>query len=462
MSRDDTPPAGSDGCNRNKRYVSRRSLLAGTSALTLGGLAGCSQNNDGNGGNGDSNGDTNTDDNGNGGGSTGSSNSGLSITIGSPTPLSGPFSQTGENIHNGIDLAAKHAEERGLADEVTVLKEDSETAPGPARQRAQEMINDGADMIVGTVSGSSARAVSDLGRQEQVIVCGASAAIVTTGEECHPYWFPNDPSVYTYGNGGIGHVFREGMGDNLFTISSDFIYPQSFVRVIDEYLSGEWGIDYNPENDNIFTGFGQSDYSQALTEFQNSDKDVLAPIAFGSDMVNLLNQAWEFGLPQDGTIIAAPTSSLGVAEGTDPDMMAHENVFQSTLWWPWTDTPDAKQLMEDHIAEFDRPTGSYGGSMYAHTLSFIEAMANAGTTNASEVVDDLKGGEIAVNLWREDLTPRYRECNNRPTVPTPVMKGKPASEVEGSNYFEILNMQDDLGPNEFMLDCAETGCNMGG
>jgi ABC-type branched-subunit amino acid transport system substrate-binding protein len=359
-----------------------------------------------------------------------------------------------------MDLVAMHAEEQGLADEVTILKADSETAPGPARQRAQEMINEGADMIIGTVSGSSARAVSDLGSQEQVITCGASAAIVTSGEECNSYWFPNDPSVYTYGNGVIGHAFRENMGEDLFTIASDFIYPQSFVSVLDEYLTDEWGVDYNPDEDNIFTGFGQSDYSQALTEFQNSDKDVLAPIAFGSDMVNLLNQAWEFGIPQDGTIITAPTSSLGVAQGTDPEMLSHENVYQSTLWWPWTDTEDANTLMEAHRNEFDEPVGSYGGSMYAHALSFITAMSNAGTTDSSEVVDDLNGGEIAVNLWREDLTPRYRECNNRPTVPTPVMKGKSEGNIEGQNYFEILNMQDDQSPEEFMLPCADTGCEM--
>lgn len=434
------PTEDSHTSSSKSTTVSRRSLLASASLVGIGGLAGCLGDEGG--------------VNGSGGGN------GFSITIGSPTPLSGPFSQTGENIHNAMDLVAKHAVEQGLADEVNVLKEDSETVPATARQRAQDMINDGADMIVGTVSGSSARAVSDLGNQEQVITCGASAAIVTSGEECNPYWFPNDPSVYTYGNGVIGHVFRENLGDDLFTIASDFIYPQSFVEVIDENLSGEWGIDYDPDSDNVFTAFGESDYAQALSEFQDSGKDVLAPIAFGSDMVNLLNQAWEFGIPQGGTIIAAPTSSLGVAEGTNPEMMAHENVYQSTLWWPWTDTEDASDLMDAHLAEFDRPVGSYGGTMYAHALTFIDAMSNAGTTDSSEVVDALNGGSLAVNLWREDIDVKYRECNNRPTFPTPVMKGKPDDEVEGSNYFEILNMQDSLSPDEFMLPCEDTGCQM--
>jgi ABC-type branched-subunit amino acid transport system substrate-binding protein len=454
MSRDTTPSAGSD--RHGKRYVTRRSLLAGTSALTLGGLAGCSQNNDGNGGNGDSNDDTNTDDNGNGGGdSTNDDGPPVDeVVIGLVTPLSGPFSTGGEDISDGVELAAKHAVDEGFAGNVRIISADSGTAPATARQKAQEHINDGADFVIGTLSGSTSEAVSQLGREEETIVVGSSGNLQSSGPNCHPYWFPLNCSGRTMMMAGLGYALRQDLGTSVYQISSDFLWPQDMVEEAQEYIIPEFG---GEDLGNSFVPFGETDFASQLTTAQDSGADIVSLNAYGNDLINLANQAWEFGLPQDGTVLVSPQGDITISEGYDPALRAHENFLQGMEWYHGFDSDATRELTQMFRDEYDRAPAWTAGLSYNHTMTYLEAVAEVGSTDSDTVVAAMEDRPLYMQLWGRGDS-RIRACNHRPTNPSMTLNGKESGSFEGRNFYEVLNIMDD--PDEYMVPCDETGCEM--
>ena len=97
--------------------------------------------------------------------------------IGVVTPLSGPGEFIGKFVKNGAEVAAALVNEAGGVDgrEIALEMRDSKLNPAAATAAARELLADGVNLQMGTISSAVALAMGPLMEQENgvVITCGA-------------------------------------------------------------------------------------------------------------------------------------------------------------------------------------------------------------------------------------------------------------------------------------------------
>lgn len=388
-----------------------------------------------------------------GGGGAGSSET---ITIGGTIPTSGPYGTIGKNQKKAVNLAVTHANENGDAGdrEVEVVFRDTKTDPQRGTQVARELLNqENADFLAGNFSSSVALAIGDLAQREDVIYTCVGGSNALTGKKCRSNVFNAGNSAVQQTSGGLKYVLDQGLGKSVYEISADYSWGQSiqtwnknhivpsFVDV--EYLS------------NTFVEFGATDYSQAITEARNSGADIISFNLFASNHVQSARQANEFGLFED-FVCVWPATGVVEAEQIGANILSKENFYASAPWYWQHDASAAQEFVSSFNSEYNtRPLG-FSASMYSGVRTTLKAIAAAGGTEASAVRGEMEDRELFPQLW--GIGEKFRACDHRASIATMTVKGRKPSEVDGQNFFRILNVPENPAETQ-MRTCDQTGCS---
>jgi ABC-type branched-subunit amino acid transport system substrate-binding protein len=221
------------------------------------------------------------------------------VFVGGVMPLTGPYSNSGEDMKDGFDVAVKHINEgRRVTEQIPSLKgrrgvlgkkietgiADSETKPNPAIQAATRFIRDNkAIMLTGSVSSAVSIALEKLGQRETVIfMVGNSGSNDTTGSDCQRYGFRSQLSAYMAAKGLAGVLAKEiGKSKKVAYLRPDYTHGHSVFDAIKEFTGKEgWTVATNQ-----VAPLGTTDSSSYLLNIVNSDADVFVNVAFGADAV---------------------------------------------------------------------------------------------------------------------------------------------------------------------------------
>lgn len=418
MVRQNTPVTASKSFNR-------RSFLKGSSVATIGtGLSGCL-------------------------GSVGGG--GESLYVGGLYPLSGPYGGPGKKMQQGVEVAVELAREN-IDMEIEFEDADTKADPATGRKAAQELINDGADLLIGTYSASVEKSVVDLANNNEVITATFGVDPSFFGEACNLYHFSPASPIWKQDHAVLGHALREGWGESVYTISANYVWGQTHQRYVEETVAPKYDAEYKG---NTFTQLGQSDFSQALTEARDSGADIIYSPTAGGDLVKLANQASEFGMYEDFTFMW-PVGGLTVIEQINPDIRTNEN-FNVGLGWYWKlDTPATKTFIDAYDEQTDGEVPSWPSAiLYAALRTLLDSAATVGEWNAKDVAKETQGKKLSEQLWGRDEY--FRKCNNSNIFPYYIARGK--QDPSGNDVYEIMATIDDY--KEIYRDCSETGCNMG-
>lgn len=427
--RKNSMPGSSD--NSHRRSPSRRSLLKASAvgSLTLG--AGCLGSLGGGGGD--------------------------KVTIGGLAPLSGAFTVSGESHKIAMELAVEHAREEGdTSREIELLMGDTESSPQPAQQAAQEHLDDGADFIVGNQSSAVAVALSEFAQRQDVLFMGGAGALAPTSEGCAKNVFILSDGAVQQTNAALGHALREDLGTSVFEISMDYSWGQSIHNYNTEKLI--------PDNDaehlgNVYTPIGTSDFSQALTEAQNADPDILNLNQYGGDQIRAIRQAKEFGLMDGDTVVTVPSTTVAFAQQVGLDTFAYDRLFAGVMYSPKLDTPASNEFDEAYREKSGgEPPISYSPIYYITIRMVLQAIERTGTKDWEPLAEDLEERRLFPQIWNRGE--RIRGCDHRATAPTLTVQGLPESEanVDDGDVFDIVSIPEEL--EQYMRKCEETGCNL--
>lgn len=382
------------------------------------------------------------------------------IFIGGTLPLSGPYGALGENMQRAMQLAVDHTNEQedfGPDQEVRIEFQDTETSPDTGRQRASELIDDGADLLAGSLSDATAQAIGELAQREELVYLNLGGSNEITGEKCLPASFVCASSAHQQSHGAPRYVMAEGLGESIYTIAADYSWGQANRRMIEEKVAPEFDVEYVG---NTFTQLGQGDFSQAITEARDSGADIVALIHFGGEMVQTARQANEFGL-FDEAVCTWPLTGLDEASQLDQEIISGDNFFAGSLWyWGFSEeSDDAQAIVEAFQEEYDTaPTGA-GGCMYTGLRTMLDAVADAGGTGADPLRKAMEGKQLTDQIWGSFDNAHFRACDHSLVFPTPTLQGKDPGDVEGQDYFDVLSIPDN--PEEAQSrPCNETGCDM--
>jgi ABC-type branched-subunit amino acid transport system substrate-binding protein len=335
------------------------------------------------------------------------------VVLGFNVPQSGPYADEGADELRAYKLAVKHLNGEGdggmlntfsskalegtgvLGRKVAYVTGDTQTKSDAARASARAMIEkDGAIMITGGSSSGVAVAVQSLCQEAGVIfMAGLTHSNDTTGKDRKANGFRHFFNAYQSAQ-ALGPVLKENYGDNrkAYHLTADYTWgwtmEQSMVEVTEE-------LGWETVN-TVRTPLSATDFSAYIAPVTNTEADVLILNHYGSNMVNSLTNAVQFGLRNRQVNgkqfeIVVPLYSRLMARGAGS---AAKGIFGSTNWhWTLQDA-GSKAFVDSFGKEYGEPPSQAAHTCYVQTLLYADAAQRSGSFNPCSIVEALEDYEF--------------------------------------------------------------------
>jgi branched-chain amino acid transport system substrate-binding protein len=225
------------------------------------------------------------------------------IKIGVLTDMAGPYvANTGPGSEVGAQLAVEDFLKTHSDIPVEVVSADLQLKPDVAMSISGKWIDtDGVDVITDVPLSSAAFAIGDLVKQKDKIAIftgGASADI--TGGHCGPNHLHWVYDTWSMPHGVVDATVKEG-GDSWYFITADYAFGHSLQKDAASFVVGANG---KVLGEALAPFPGTTDFSSFLVQAKASGAKVLGLANGGTDTVNCIKQAAEFGLMSGGMKVA--------------------------------------------------------------------------------------------------------------------------------------------------------------
>ena len=261
---------------------------------------------------------------------------------------------------------------------VEVLFADHQNKPDVALSIARQWIDrDGVDMLLDIPTSSVGLAVAQLAREkDKVAINVGSATSDLTGPQCAPTTVHWAYDTYMLAKSTGGATVRAG-GDTWFFITADYAFGHALERDTTNFVKAAGGRVLGA----VRTPFpGTTDFSSFLLQAQASRAKVIGLANAGSDTINCVKQAAEFGLTRRGVKIASLLLFI-----TDVHAIGLEQaqglVCTETFYWDLNDRTRAffNRVKPKLVGVY--PNMIHAGC-YSATLHYLKAVADMGVPAA--------------------------------------------------------------------------------
>ena len=308
------------------------------------------------------------------------------VRIGVLTDETGPYADSGgAGSIRAAEMAIAEFGHTVLGRPIQVMHADHQNKPDVAATIARRWYDvDGVDAIVDLPVTAIALAVQQVARDHgRTVMITAAATSDFTGKYCAPtstHWADDTHALTT----GTARAVIEGGGTTWFFITVDHSFGRALqtetTAVVEQAGGRVLGAVRHP--------IGETDFASLLLQAQTSGARVVGLASVGTDLVNVIKQAHEFGLvAKTGQTLATfltyitEVHALGlpVAQGL---------TFAESFYWDQDDVSRAwsRRFFADRRA---MPTKNQA-LIYTATLHFLKAMAQAGTADPLAVNQAMK------------------------------------------------------------------------
>ncbi|PRY73012.1 ABC transporter substrate-binding protein [Halomonas ventosae] len=272
--------------------------------------------------------------------------------------------------------------------EVVLFSADDRNSPDVGSSVVREWIDErNVDMVTGLVASSVTLASVKLLEEENRLglVNGAVSSGVTN-ESCSPNHIHWVYDTWAMSNGTASAITQEGNTD-WYLLSADYSFGHALerdvTRVVEENGGSIVGSTRHP--------FPSSDFSSFMLQAQASGADVIALNNAGSDTINAIRTAGQFGITQAGQILAGM-----VLFSTDIRSLGQEIAqgLQFTTAW-FYDIDDEARAWAERFRERtgSMPTQVHAG-LYSSTLHYLQAIDAIGNDEAQAVREQMAATPI--------------------------------------------------------------------
>jgi branched-chain amino acid transport system substrate-binding protein len=308
------------------------------------------------------------------------------VRIGVLTDLSGPYSDW---AGPGSVVAARMAVEdhggRALGRPIEVVGGDHQNKPDVGTALARRWIDlDRVDMIIDMPNSSVALAVHQVGRERNRIIINAGASTSDlTGRQCSPVGFHWVSDSYALSTGTTRAVMRQG-GQSWYFLTVDYEGGYALERASEGVVRAEGGRVLGHARHPLNSG----DFSSFLLQAQASRAQVVALANAGTDTINAIKQAAEFGLTRQGQRLVGMFININDVKALG--LAAAQGVV-ATEGWYW-DRDDESRAFARRFAERHRGNmpSQYQAGIYSAVRHYLKAIEAAGTDEAMAVAAKMR------------------------------------------------------------------------
>ena len=271
-----------------------------------------------------------------------------------------------------------------LGRRIEIISADFTNNPDAAATIARRWFDtEGVDAITDLPMTPSALAVQEIARQKQrvVLITGASATDVT-GRACNPYtvhWADDNAAI---ANSTASAIVQEG-GRDWFFLTADFGFGHAMQQIVTEVVSTKGGRVLGSALHPLGTG----DFSPFLLAAQASRAQIIGLASVGTDTVNALSQAHEFGLVAAGQRLAGLVVFI-----TDVHALGLEKAqgLYVSAGFYWDQNEASRAWSRKFLARHHRMPTRDQADTYAVVKHYLRAVTAAGNVGAATVVGRMK------------------------------------------------------------------------
>jgi branched-chain amino acid transport system substrate-binding protein len=313
---------------------------------------------------------------------------GPDVVIGDIDDMSGALSDNlGMGGVEAIKMAIADFGGTVLGRRIVVVYADHQNKPDIAVSKAREWADqNGLNMLFGGTNTGAAIAISKVmpAKKVPLFITGASGASLTN-EDCTAYTVHYVYNTTALANGTAATVVKNG-GNSWFYLTADYAFGTQLQSAASKVVESSGGNNVGAVRVPLQT----SDFSSFVLQAQSSGAQVLALANAGTDFINSLKAAHEFGLTKTmkpvGLVVFIPNiHSLGldVAQG-----------LTITTAWYWDLNDETRAFSKRYQERTQKPPTMAQAGTYSATRTYLNAVKAAGTTDADKVMAELKRTKI--------------------------------------------------------------------
>ena len=306
------------------------------------------------------------------------------IKIGVLSDMSGPYAdQAGLGSVEAAKMAIEDAGGKIGNQPIELVSADHQHKTDVANSIVRHWFDvDGVDVVVDVPNSAVALAMQALAKEKNKIALYATAATTElTGKQCSPNGIQWVYDAYSNAAGLAKALVAKG-DKSWFFLTVDYALGISLQAEAAKAITALGGTVVG----SVRHPLNNPDFSSFLLQAQASDAKVIAFANAGSDTINSVKQAGEFGLKKDHLIVAplvyiSDINSMGLA-------MAQGLTFIEGFYWDLNDDTRvwSKRFFERRKA---MPTMTHAG-VYSAVSHYLKAVKATGTSDTQTVLGKMR------------------------------------------------------------------------
>ncbi|WP_421912095.1 ABC transporter substrate-binding protein [Marinobacter sp.] len=369
------------------------------------------------------------------------------VKIGVLGDMGGVYSDiTGQGSVEAVKMAVEDFGGQVLGKPIEVVSADTQLKPDIGSTIARRWIeNEQVDVINGAVASSVTGAVTKvMSNAKKITLIAAPASHAFTTKSCSPYNAHWTYDVVSLANGTVKPMVAGGK-NKWFFITADYGFGHALEAVATGVIESNGGEVVG----GVRAPLGTADFSSYVLQAQSSGADVIALANTGSDMVNALKTAAEFGVTEmtdvAGLLVFTPNAQV-----LDP---AIAGGMKLTTGFYWDMDDQTREWSKRYMARVDGkiPSMAQAGA-YSSTMHYLKAVEAAGTDNSDAVMAKMKETPV------EDFFSRngYLRIDGRMVHDMLQVRIKNADERSNEN--DIFAIEKVIKGEDAFLKLEDGGC----
>lgn len=306
------------------------------------------------------------------------------ISVGVVLPLSGRLASSfGAPMHQGLQLALQEINSGQIGDaRITfIVEDDMSTVDGAVAAFEKLIREDGVSVILGPATSAMTKEAFPIAQDSGVVAVSPTSAargLSALGDYVFRISLATDvliPNGINATHAKLGYERAATMYDETdpFSVDSEDALQEGLAAVGVEVLATE-----------TFEG-GDSDFSEQLTRILEVNPQIVFVSSLAPDKSEILIQAREIGIPTAIPIVLR-TLTVGDVEAAGS---AAEGAMTFTEWANASDKPRNQAFVQNYKAKYGIEPTNYAARAYGALYVLAEAVANAGSTDATVIREAL-------------------------------------------------------------------------
>jgi branched-chain amino acid transport system substrate-binding protein len=321
------------------------------------------------------------------------------IRIGVLTDMTGPYAaNTGPGSVLGAQMAIEDFMHAHPGIKVELVQADFQLKPDVALSIATDWYNNGVDVVTDVPLSSAAFAIGDLAKQKDkvAIFTGAASADIT-GTHCGPNHMHWVHDTWSMSHGVVDASIQEG-ANTWFFITADYAFGHSLQKDAAGFVTAAGG---KVLGQALVPFPGTTDFSSALLQAQASGAKAIGLANGGSDTVNCIKQAAEFGITKKQKV-AGLLFLLHDVHGVG--LQQAQGVLLNEAFY-WNLNAGTREFAKRYAARFNGvvPGAGHAGQ-YSCVMHYLKAAAAIGPDKAQAssraAVDQMKAMPVNDPLFK--------------------------------------------------------------